>query len=272
VDGCGLFGNPNPVGFHRSNMSESTRAAGLPPTEAPSPFAATRWTVVLTAAAPDAPDAGEAFGRLYRDYWPALYGYVRRRGHEPAAAEDITQDFFAHLLEKQRLNGLTREGGRFRSFLLTALKHHLANEWDRSRAGKRGGGLAPLSLDDVAAESAFQQTTADPAPAEQAFDRQWALTVLDLARRQLEKELAESGKADWLHVLGSSLLGGGGDSPRAGQAAQLGMSEGALKVAIHRLRKRFGELLRQEIARTVDDPIEAAAELRYLIEVVGRAG
>jgi len=251
-------------------MSDSIGTESPAP-ESSSPFATTRWTVVLTAAAPDAPDACEAFGRLYRDYWPALYGYVRRRGYEPAVAEDITQDFFTHLLEKQRLNGLTREGGRFRSFLMAALKNHLANEWDRSRAAKRGGGLAPLPLDNLAAESAFQQTNANLAPPEQLFDRQWALTVLELARRRLETELAESGKAAWLQTLGAALLGGVDDCARAEQAAQLGMSEGAFKVAIHRLRKRFGELLRQEIARTVDDPAEAVAELRYLIEMVGQA-
>jgi DNA-directed RNA polymerase specialized sigma24 family protein len=235
-------------------------------------FATTQWSVVLAAAEPETPKAREAFGRLYRDYWPALYSYVRHRGHAPAAAEDITQDFFVSLLEKHRLDGLTREGGRFRSFLLAALKNHLANEWDRSRTIKRGGGEAPLSLDEIAAESAFKQTHVDTAPSEQIFDRQWALTLLELARRRLEAGLVAAGKADLIQVLGPSLLGSADGSARTEQAARLGMSEGALKVAVHRLRKCFGELLRQEVARTVDDSAEIPAELRYLIDVVGRAG
>jgi len=253
-------------------MSETTGDATLPAVGTSSPFVSTRWTVVLEAAEASPADASEAFGKLYRDYWPPLYAFVRRRGHEPSAAEDITQDFFVALLEKQRLNGLKREGGRFRSFLLTALKNHLANDWDRTRAAKRGNGAALLSLDETTAESTYQTLARETLPPEQIFERQWALNLLQLARKGLESELAASGKSDLVRVLGPFLLGGSPAGTYAELAAQVGLSEGALKVAIHRLRKRFGELLRQEIARTVDDPAEVVAELRYLIEVVGRGG
>jgi DNA-directed RNA polymerase specialized sigma24 family protein len=253
-------------------MSETTGATEQPKAASASPFVSTRWTVVLTAAEPESPAAREAFGNLYRDYWSPLYAFVRRRGHEPPAAEDITQDFFAALLEKQRLNGLTREGGKFRSFLLTALKHHLANEWDRSRAARRGGGVSPLSLDESAAESAYQTVAALTAEPDELFDRQWALSVLALTRQRLEAELAQAGKGALASTLGPGLLGGASTGAYPELAERLGLTEAALKVTIHRLRKRFGELLRQEIARTVDDPAEVPAELRHLITVVGRGG
>lgn len=253
-------------------MSETTGDATMPAVGTSSPFVSTRWTVVLTAAEANPTDAADAFGKLYRDYWPPLYAFVRRRGHEPAAAEDITQDFFVALLEKQRLNGLTREGGRFRSFLLTALKNHLANDWDRVRAAKRGNGVTPLSLDETTAESTYQTLAQETLPPEQLFERQWALNLLQLARTGLESELAVSGKGNLVRVLGPYLLGGTPAGAYSELAAQVGLSEGALKVTIHRLRKRFGELLRQEIARTVDDPAEVSDELRHLITVVGRGG
>lgn len=251
-------------------MSETTGESKEPAAGSATPFVSTRWTVVLAAAEPDSTDAREAFGSLYRDYWPPLYAYVRRRGHEPAAAEDITQDFFVALLEKQRLNGLTREGGKFRSFLLTALKNHLANEWDRSRAARRGGGVATLSLDDASAETTYQLAAAEASPPEQLFERQWALNVLKLVRQRLETEMTLAGKGELVQALGPYLLGGSADGTYLKLADKLRLSEGALKVTVHRLRKRYGELLRQEIARTVDDPAEVPAELRYLIEVVGR--
>lgn len=253
-------------------MSESTGELPLAAGGTLSPFVATRWTVVLEAAEANPAGASEAFGTLYRDYWPPLYAYVRRRGHDPSAAEDITQDFFVALLAKQRLTGLTREGGRFRSFLLTALKHHLANHRDHACAAKRGHGATPLSLDELAAESAYQSVAPDTLPPEQLFERQWALTLLQLARNRLESELAASGKGDLVRTLGPLLLGGSPAGTYAELAGRAGLSEGALKVTIHRLRKRFGELLRQEIARTVASPAEVPAELRHLIEVVGRGG
>lgn len=253
-------------------MSETTGDAAMPAVRTSSPFVSTRWTVVLTAAEANPADASDAFGKLYRDYWPPLYAYVRRCGHEPSAAEDITQDFFVALLEKQRLTGLKREGGRFRSFLLTALKNHLANDWDRVHAAKRGNGVALLSLDEVTAESTYQTLAQETVPPEQLFDRQWALNLLQLARTGLESELATSGKGDLVRVLGPFLLGGSPVGTYSDLGAQVGLSEGALKVTTHRLRKRFGELLRQEIARTVDDPSEVSAELRHLMTVVGRGG
>lgn len=244
------------------DLTQSTRAAE---------FATTQWTEVLKAAQPDAPDAQAAFAQLYRSYWHPLYGYVRRRGYPPAEAEDITQAFFLALLEKHRLAGLEREGGKFRAFLLTSLKNHLANEWDRTQAARRGGGQKNFSLDELDAENRFlaQGPAADP---DLSFERDWAFALIETTLRQLEEECSSSGRQSFFNAVRPHLQGDRNGPPYAELAAQIGLSEGALKVAIHRLRQRYGALLRAEIARTVTTESEAKEELRYLIEVVGRAG
>lgn len=231
-------------------------------------FVTTRWTVVLTAAQSASAGSMEAFGQLYRDYWPALYAYVRRRGYPPTEAEDITQDFFIALLEKDRLRNVKREGGRFRAFLLAALRNHLANVWDRAQTVRRGGGVRPLALDEASAEAQYQ-LAGEGLPPESLFDRQWALSLIEIARRGLEAELTSAGKGDFYRLAAPLVW----DDPSArgyGElAAECGLSEGALRVAVHRLRHRFGERLRAEVARTVEDPAEVPTELRHLIAVAG---
>jgi len=158
-----------------------------------SQFTTTHWSVVLEAARPDSPGSVEAFARLYGDYWYPLYAYVRRRGRSPQEAEDLTQDFFVALFDRQRLHGLEREGGRFRSFLLKALQNFLANEWDRATALKRGGGCAISSLEEIDAESKYLRAPSHE-KVEASFDRDWAFTLIEHAMENLETELVASGK------------------------------------------------------------------------------
>jgi RNA polymerase sigma-70 factor (ECF subfamily) len=230
-------------------------------------FRTTHWTVVLEAARPDAAGAVDAFAQLYRDYWYPLYAYVRRRGRGPHEAEDLTQDFFTSLLERQRLAGLERGGGRFRSFLLKALQNFLANEWDRATARKRGGGVPVVPLEEVDAESRFLADLSVVAP-EANFERDWAFAVIEHAMQCLELELRAAGKEKLLERLRPHLQGDRNGRPYAEIAAELGLSEGAIKVTVHRLRQRYGELLRAEVARTVGSEAEIADELRHLIEIV----
>jgi len=209
----------------------------------------------------------EAFARLYRDYWYPLYAYVRRRGYAQHEAEDLTQDFFVSLIKRQRLAGLEREGGRFRSFLLKALQNFLANEWDRAMAQKRGGGQSIVPLEEVDAESRFLADSTTETP-EAAFDRNWAYAIIEHAMEHLEAELRSAGKESILPQLRLHLQGDRGGRPYAEIAAEWGLSESAVKTTVHRLRQRYGRLLRAEVARTVGDDAEAERELRHLIEVV----
>jgi RNA polymerase sigma factor (sigma-70 family) len=230
-------------------------------------FTTTHWSVVLEAAHPDSPGGMEAFAQLYRDYWYPLYAYVRRRGHTQHEAEDLVQDFFLALLERQRLRDLERSGGRFRSFLLKALQNFLANAWDHTSAQKRGGGLPTLALDDMDAETRFLADPSTSAP-ESEFERNWAFTVIARAMQTLESELRAGGKENLFQLLRPHLQGERNGRPYAAIAPDLGMTEGAVKVAVHRLRQRYGELLRAEVGRTVDDEAELAEEVRHLISIV----
>jgi RNA polymerase sigma-70 factor (ECF subfamily) len=233
-------------------------------------FRTTHWTVVLQAAQSDAPDTTEAFARLYRDYWPPLYAFVRRRGYSPEEAEDITQGFFAQLLEKQSLNGLTREGGRFRSVLLAALTNCLANEWDRSRRQKRGGGQRLISLNAEDAEASLALEHPDQETPATLFDRQWAFVLLEHVLARLEGDYEANGHRELFQRLRVYLQGDRSGPSYAETAAQQGMSEGAVKVAVHRMRHRYGAMLREEIARTVASPDEVDAELQHLLSVLNR--
>lgn len=230
-------------------------------------FPTTHWSVVFEAAHPESPGSLDAFARLYRDYWHPLYGYIRRRGRGPHVAEELTQGFFVSLIEHQRLHGLERGGGRFRSFLLKALQNFLANEWDRATALKRGGGCAVIPLEEVEAESRF---LADPTPLapEAGFERAWACAVIENAMCNLESELRAAGKSSLFERLRPCLQGDRSGRPYAEIGAELGMTEGAVKVAVHRLRQRYGELLRAEVARTVASEADIAEELRHLIAIV----
>lgn len=227
-------------------------------------FATTHWTVVLAAGRRHSPQADRALEELCRAYWFPLYAYVRRRGHAKADAEDLTQAFFARLLEKNFLAGLDSEHGRFRAFLLAAMKHFLANEWDKARAQKRGGGAAHLSLDWQTADTRFQvAATNEPSP-DQAFDREWALALLARVIDRLQAECAADGKTKLFEQLKTFLMAGKGGSAQGDVAKALGMEEGAVRVAIHRLRKRYRALLRDEIAQTLSDPAQVDAEMQAL--------
>ncbi len=233
-------------------------------------FQTTHWTLVLEAAHPDASFDNTAFADLYLAYWPPLYAFARRRGLSPVETEDVIQDFFMRLVSKQALSGVRRDGGRFRSFLLKSLDNFLANEWQRAQAQKRGGGQRLLSLDVEEGEARFALDAPDGETPESIFDKRWAFTLLEHVAERLCDEYAAADKAVLFDQLRSSLQGDRSGPAYATVAAQCRMSEGAVKVAVHRLRQRYGELLRQAIARTVSSPSEVDDELRYLISVVGR--
>jgi RNA polymerase sigma factor (sigma-70 family) len=220
--------------------------------------------VVLTAGHGSSPQAGRALEELCRTYWYPLYAYVRRRGHSPHEAEDLTQEFFARLLARNYLADVHREKGRFRSFLLASLKHFLANEWDRARAAKRGGGQPHLSLYVQTAETRYRSEPAYDLTAEKLLDRQWALALLDLVLSRLEAELVADGKEKQFAELKVWLTEGKGATSYAAVAARLGTTEGAAKVAVHRLRRRYRELLREEISHTVATPAEIEEEIHHL--------
>jgi RNA polymerase sigma factor (sigma-70 family) len=232
-------------------------------------FVTTRWTVVLAAGRRHAPQADRALEELCRTYWFPLYAYVRRRGHAKADAEDLVQAFFARFLAKNYLEGLSAERGRFRAFLLAALKNFLTNEWKKSQRLKRGGGDLVLSLDWETADTKFQvASTAEPSP-DKAFDREWAVALLARVIERLRVECAAEGKARQFEHLKIFLTAGKGAVPHADVARALGMDEGAVRVAAHRLRKRYRELLRDEIAHTLADPAQVDEEMRALFGAFG---
>ena len=233
-------------------------------------FGTTHWSVVLSAGCADAPDAAAALERLCAAYWYPLYAYVRRRGHSPADAQDLTQEFFARLLEGNWVAQADRTRGRFRSFLLMALNRFLANEWHKSHALKRGGGLqpVPLALDTV--ETRFGAEPAVCATPELEFDRQWAMTLLEQAIGRLHEEYTADGKGGVFEALKPCLVGSRETQPYAALAEKLGMTEGAVKVAVNRLRQHYRERLREEIAQTVLHPEEVDSEMRHLVRVLAR--
>ena len=224
---------------------------------------------MLAAGQRHTPQADRALEELCRTYWFPLYAYVRRRGHNKQDAEDLVQAFFARFLEKNHLAGLDSERGRFRAFLLASLKHFLANEWDKARAQKRGGGAAHLSLDWQTADTKFQvAATNEPSP-EQAFDREWALALLAKVIERLQKECAADGKAKLFAQLKIFLMAGNRETAQSEIAQTLGLEAGAVRVAIHRLRKRYRVLLREEIAQTLTDESQVAAEMQALFGAFG---
>jgi RNA polymerase sigma-70 factor (ECF subfamily) len=233
-------------------------------------FATTHWSVVLTAGQVESPQAAEALEQLCRTYWYPLYAYVRRQGHSPEDAQDLTQEFFARLLAKNWLSMADQRRGRFRSFLLTAFSHFLANEWDRAHCQKRGGSRAHLPFDMMGAEQLFHLEAGRDATPEAIYERHWALRLLDLVRRRLREDQATDRKAGQFELLERFLPGEESPLTYAQAAAQLGVPEGTLKSEVHRLKQQYGNLLRQEIAHTVSGPEEIDDELRHLITVVGR--
>jgi RNA polymerase sigma factor (sigma-70 family) len=231
-------------------------------------FVTTHWSVVLSASDQHAAHSATALETLCRTYWYPLYAYVRRLGHGPHDAQDLTQEFFLRLLQKDYLKSVAREKGKFRTFLILALKRFLANEWDRARAQKRGGGQAPLSLDVAAAEARYQIEPADGLSPDKIYERRWALTLLDRVMAELRAEFVRAGKADEFDELKIFLTAGKGAVPYAETAARMGTNEGALRVAVHRLRRRYRELFREQIAHTVAHPEEIEEEVRHLLRML----
>ena len=228
----------------------------------PSQFPATRWTLVVAARDPKRTDARSALVSLCENYWYPLYAYLRRRGYPFDQAQDLTQEFFTRVLEGRYLDRAESEKGRFRSFLLTSLKFFMADEEDRRRARKRGGGMV-VPLDLSSSETRYQREPAHDETPERIFERRWALSVLDRVVERLRSEFVQLGRPEHFERLKVFLLGQS-DAPYASLAREMNISEGSLKVAIHRLRKKYRELFRQEIADTVADPAEVESELRYL--------
>jgi DNA-directed RNA polymerase specialized sigma24 family protein len=230
----------------------------------PAGFATTCWSVVLAAQDPLSPTAREALTALCRTYWYPLYAYIRRRGYPAQDAEDLTQEFFARFLEKDLLLAVDRSKGRFRSFLLAACSHFLANQCDRAKARKRGGRIGFVSLDFATAEMRYSKEPSHTLTPEKLFERRWGLTLLDQVLGRLRDEYTRNGKGKLFDSLRVCLLGDKQLLPQGLTAQQLGMTAGALRVAAHRLRQRFRELLREEITQTVNNPDEVEEEIRDL--------
>jgi RNA polymerase sigma-70 factor (ECF subfamily) len=235
-------------------------------------FPSTHWSMVVAAQNQSTTEGAAALAALCRVYWRPLYAYVRRRGHAPEDAQDLTQGYFSRLLEKDYLSQADIQRGKFRSFLLASLKNFLANEWDRNTAQKRGGRIAFLSLEEMnGAEKHFLISSRDSLTPEKAYERSWVLTLLGRVTEQLRLEFFEAGKSNVFEQFKTFLTGDAGDETYSKIAATLGMSEVAARVAAHRLRGRFRDLLRAEIAQTLDhpeDPDAVEEEIRYLMSVL----
>ncbi len=232
-------------------------------------FATTHWTVILAAGRGGTPQANRALEELCGTYWYPLYAYVRRHGHSKEDAEDLTQGFFARFLERNYLEGLSSEKGRFRAFLLAALKHFLVNEWDKSQRQKRGAGVAPLSVDWQDADTRYQIDPAEQLSPDKHYDRAWAMALLEQVISRLRDECAAEGKGKMFEQLKPFLMAGQSAIPYAEAAGRLGLNEGAARVAVHRLRKRYRELLRKEISQTLCYPADVEEEMRALFRAFG---
>lgn len=231
-------------------------------------FVTTRWSVVMTAGGQDTAPARAALEKLCQTYWYPLYAYVRRRGRSPEDAQDLTQEFFARLLEGNWLERADQQKGKFRSFLLSAMNHFLADEWDKARAQKRGGGVPAIPLQLDTAETRYGLDPADRTTPEQIYERRWACALLEEVLRQLGQEYAAEGKSEIFNALNSCLVGERTAHPYAELASKLGVTEGTVKSAAHRLRQRYRQLLREEIAHTVAQRHEIDEELRHLFKVL----
>ncbi len=249
----------------------------LPPPDAPEPGAAdglfrtTHWSVVLAAKEGDEPQMSRALDLLCRAYWYPLYAFIRRRGLPAADAQDLTQQFFTQLLQRDFLRNIAREKGRFRSFLLAALKNFLTSEWHKERAAKRGGGQVFVSWDELQAEQRYAEEPAEETTPESVFDRRWAMAVMDQALHQLRDEFTSAGKGAQFDRLKPFLSREGIREEYGALARQLGVGPGAIPVAVHRLRRRYGEILRSVVAQTVSGPDEIDDEIRFLVAQLSQA-
>lgn len=236
---------------------------------APRVFPNTRWSVVLAATQRPSPESAAALEAICRAYWYPLYAYVRRCGQSPHDAQDLTQEFFCRLLEKRWLDSVNPDKGKLRTFLIVALKHFMSKEWRRASAQRRGGGQSQVQFDTAFAESRYA-VDAPSLAADETFDQQWALTLLDLTVSRLREEFAVAGKAGDFKALKSCLMAERGAIDYAAVAKRLGVNEGAARVAVHRLRKRFREVYREEISQTLADGADLDGELRHLAAALAR--
>jgi RNA polymerase sigma factor (sigma-70 family) len=232
-------------------------------------FPNTRWSVVLAARERSSRESAAALEAICRAYWYPLYAYVRRHGHSAHDAQDVTQEFFCRMLEKRWLNAADRDKGKLRTFLIVALRKFMSKEWRRASAQRRGGRNAHVQLDTVFAESRYATDSQVLAP-EEMFDRQWALTVLDLAVNRLQAELSAAGKPDDFEALKHCLTAQRGAIDYAVLAQRLRVSEGTARVAAHRMRKRFRQLFREEITQTLAEGADVEAEIRILAVALAR--
>lgn len=239
--------------------SEAGRGSLFPPT---------RWSVVVAARDDDSPASAAALEQLCGDYWYPLYVYVRRSGRDVEEARDLTQEFFARVLEKGYLRTADREKGRLRTFLVVMLKRFLANEWDRSSRLRRGGGVAPVPFDTRIAEERYATESVAALAADAAYDRRWALTLLDRTMQRLAAEYQGSGRGRDFEGLKAYLAAEGAGIGYGEIAQKLGVNEGAARTAVHRLRKRFREVFREEIAQTVSAADDIESEVRHLVGVL----
>ena len=233
----------------------------------PQAFPHTRWTIVMTAGRSDTPRAQAALAELCQTYWYPLYAFIRQRGHAPHDAQDLTQEFFARLLEKNSLADITRERGKFRSFLLASLKHFLVDEWRKAQSAKRGGGRV-VSLDAADAENRFAREPADAVTPEKLFEQNWALALLDAVYRRLQREYEQAGKGAQFAALKFCLTGARSAAPYADIAARLGLPENTVKTLVRRLRQHYRQLLRDEVAQSVAAPGEIEDELNCLFRAI----
>jgi RNA polymerase sigma factor (sigma-70 family) len=245
-------------------MADSDPGSGRPKGS----FATTQWSLVVAAGEANSPEARLALEALCRDYWRPIYVYLRRRGADHDRASDETQGFFSKLIEKNYVGDARRERGRFRTFLLTSLKHYLANEWDRESTQKRGGGRLAIPIDTREGEAAYELEAASDERPDRLFERRWARSVLDVALHRLRDEAKASGTLPRFDALLPFLAGGAGRSYRE-VADRLEMTEAAARIAVHRTRRRFRAVLRSEVARIVEDPAQVDDELRYLASALG---
>lgn len=232
-------------------------------------FVTTHWSVVLAAQDKLSPDSSAALDELCRCYWYPLYAYIRGCGNAPEDAQDLTQEFFARLLAKDWLRVVSPERGRFRTFLLVAAKRFLANEFHRATRQKRGAGISAIPIDAVTAEHRF--AAEPPLTPDELYERRWAMTLLEQTMEQISAEFGQANKAHDFAVMKEWLAAAQGEIPYAVVARQLKTTEGAARVAVHRLRKRFRELFREKIAQTVAGPEEVETELRHVASVLSRA-
>jgi RNA polymerase sigma-70 factor (ECF subfamily) len=231
-------------------------------------FETTSWSLILQATADSSTVAREGLARLLETYWPPVYAFIRHRGHSAADAEDLTQGYFARFLEKDYLADFRPDAGRFRTFLRASVAHFVANEWDRAKAHKRGGGRVPISIDSATAEERLRLEPVDGLTPEVLFDRQWAASVLGRCLEILRQERAAAEGTARFERLKAFLGGDRADASYEAAARELGLTESAVRVAVHRLRKRFCAVLREEVGRTVRSPSDVDAEIRWMLEAV----